>query len=753
MARKKYLLVDDEPDIVTVVIWILVGVGVVTALIMAAAFALPLIAVGVALWGVLWGLYRTLPYFPAVVARRDMAKLRAQYRAVEYLSKLVEVPGAESLANLVIQSVENDLDEGKNVPTFMVAPIVSGTKEVLAMSGLEDMPPFDRKLLWINKEARYEFREKLDALQQIYKGGDESVDVVFWYLCNCVGHVCERLPSGDDFGEEPNDYDFTVEILDVLSDLKGLTEVVSFLPFGEDEAPSLSAMQNQSLQRFAAISGKRIDDLLINPQKIPHPRDAKGTPKEVFLRYLSSWPLLPMLKGRVAYRIPPETRFEHMHVLGGTGHGKTQLLQRFVREDLTEIYFAHRHREAGSDDRPPLQSLVVIDGQGDLIKAIKKRKFCSPNDVLRDKVILIDPTDITHPLALNMFDVNQDDLAELRPADREMIFNGTIELYVYLFGALLKAEMTQKQDVLFRYIARLMLAIPNATLEILRDVIENGEDYQPVIDTLDFTAQEFFRTQFFSKEYDDTKAQLARRLWGVISNTALANMFNSPVNKINLFEELQRGVVVLIDTSKDFLQTDNSQIFGRFWIAMLAQAALRRSALYPRERVDTHVYIDEAHEYCADDPKIEEILNQARKYRIGITLAHQNRAQLSQSVRATVASSTSIKMVGGVSAEDASKVASDLRTDAETVMAAKKHSGGAEFVTFVRNHTDAALTLNVGFGTLERMDEMDYSEQEELRGRVRDRYCRSEHEDFQQTVKKKKNLNEGGFELGDHEDI
>ena len=232
-----------------------------------------------------------------------------------------------------------------------------------------------------------------------------------------------------------------------------------------------------------------------------------------------------------------------MHILGGTGHGKTQLLQRFIREDLTEIYYAHRHRDAGSDDPPPLRSLVVIDGQGDLTKAVKSRAFCSPNDVLRDKVILIDPSGITHPLALNMFDVGQDKLGDLRPADREMIFNGTIELYVYLFGALLRAEMTQKQDVLFRYIARLMLAIPNATLETLRDVIENGESYQPVIDTLGYTAQEFFRTQFFAGEYEDTKKQLSRRLWGVISNTALANMFNSPVNKINLFDELQRGVV------------------------------------------------------------------------------------------------------------------------------------------------------------------------------------------------------------------
>lgn len=299
-----------------------------------------------------------------------------------------------------------------------------------------------------------------------------------------------------------------------------------------------------------------------------------------------------------------------------------------------------------------------------------------------------------------------------------------------------------------------MLAIPDATLETLRDVIEDGETYQPYIDTLDYSATEFFRTQYFSREFDDTKKQLLRRLWGVLSNTALANMFNSPTNKIDLFEEMQRGSVILINTAKDYLKTDGSRIFGRFWIAMLAQAALRRAALPRHKRVDTHVYIDEAHELI--DDKVEEILNQAQKYRIGLTLAHQNLKQLSPGARATLASSTAIKMVGGVSDEDARSLDGEMRTDAATILAAKKRSGGAEFVTYVRNHTDRALTLNVGFGTLEELDEM--ADVDDLRDRVRDRYCRSIYDLPGRTMDQKGQLPEappgtGGFELGEHEQI
>jgi hypothetical protein len=45
------------------------------------------------------------------------------------------------------------------------------------------------------------------------------------------------------------------------------------------------------------------------------------------------------------------------------------------------------------------------------------------------------------------------------------------KLYDYIFGGLLGAELTQKQNVIFRYLARLMLAIPDAIILTLKDVM------------------------------------------------------------------------------------------------------------------------------------------------------------------------------------------------------------------------------------------------------------------------------------------
>jgi len=72
--------------------------------------------------------------------------------------------------------------------------------------------------------------------------------------------------------------------------------------------------------------------------------------------------------------------------------------------------------------------------------------------------------------------------------DREKILNGTIELYEYIFGALLGAELTQRQGVIFKYIARLMMEIPNATIHTLRQLMENGEPFRPHMAKLPGTA-------------------------------------------------------------------------------------------------------------------------------------------------------------------------------------------------------------------------------------------------------------------------
>ena len=51
--------------------------------------------------------------------------------------------------------------------------------------------------------------------------------------------------------------------------------------------------------------------------------------------------------------------------------------------------------------------MVIIDSQGDMLRAISRLDLFNPeHGALRDRLIIVDPTDVDHPPALNMFDVN-----------------------------------------------------------------------------------------------------------------------------------------------------------------------------------------------------------------------------------------------------------------------------------------------------------------------------------------------------------
>src|SRR3954471_22553750 len=118
---------------------------------------------------------------------------------------------------------------------------------------------------------------------------------------------------------------------------------------------------------------------------------------------------------------------------------------------------------------------------------------------------------------------------------------------------------------------------------------------------------------------------------------------------------MNKGSIILINTAKDLLKQDGCEIFGRFFIALISQAAQERASVPEDRRRSTFLYIDEAQDYF--DESAENLLNQARKYKVGIVLAHQNLDQFEPRLRGAVMASTATKLVGGLSAKDAAAFA------------------------------------------------------------------------------------------------
>jgi hypothetical protein len=113
----------------------------------------------------------------------------------------------------------------------------------------------------------------------------------------------------------------------------------------------------------------------------------------------------------------------------------------------------------------------------------------------------------------------------------------------------------------------------------------------------------------------------------------------------------------------------------------------------------------------------------ARKYKVGLVIAHQNLDQFEPRLRATVMASTSIKLAGGLSAKDASAFARKMYCEPEFLQSMRKYPGHTEFACFVRNVTPTLLRLTVPFGQMEGKPKLSAEAQEALLARNRQRYC------------------------------
>ena len=458
--------------------------------------------------------------------------------------------------------------------------------------------------------------------------------------------------------------------------------------------------QTSDYQHFKGLKDLLNDNLARTHRTNPVlPTEYRGD--DVVSTYLAGTLLQELFRIRTPFEIPEARRFEHTHIVAGSGHGKTQTLQYFISKDLKDVAWG-------------CKSVVVIDSQGDMINTILKAKHLS-----RDQIVLIDPEDIEFPVSLNLFSVGQDRLDSYSALDRERLTNSIIELYDFVLGSLLSAGMTAKQGVVFRYVTRLMFHIPDATIHTLRELMEPGgtAKYQTHIEQLEGTAKRFFETEFDGKEFTATKAQVLRRLYGVLENGAFERMFSNPKSKFDMFTELNAGKLILINTSKSLLKEQGTEVFGRFFIALIAQAAQERATLHDQDRKPTMVYVDEAQEYF--DANIGVILSQARKFKVGMVLAHQYLGQLSNGLQEAFEANTAIKLAGGVSARDARSLAGQMGGDADKILSQPKGT----FATYIRGLTEQAVPLSFPFFVLEKGPQCTKDARAAIRQHSRDAYA------------------------------
>lgn len=400
-------------------------------------------------------------------------------------------------------------------------------------------------------------------------------------------------------------------------------------------------------------------------RKLTYPGDSTLPKDRKLAAYLAKTPFLELFGAEIPFAIPDRLFTQHTAILGKTGHGKTQLIQTLIVDQL---------------QRPDPPGMFVIDNMGTMLKKIEQLALF--NTTLRDRLVIIDPAETP---ALNLFH-----------------FRASNSLYFYLFKAI-DQSLTPRQATMISYLMTLMQATPGATLDTLRQVCEGK--VKPDLGNLDAITRDFFENQFYGRDalITQTKSQIAQRLYTIARMGTFNAMLSASENKFDPLRCMQERKVVLISTDTEHLD-EASPVFGRFLIAQIMAAARRRPQ---NDRKLALLIIDEAKAYF--DEKTEEILADARQFGLGLIFATQHVEQLPEGVRKAMYGNTSIKFVGEVGYGDAVALSREMNTTAEHLkgLVGLDYGRPAQWATYASGVTPAAVTLAVPYGTLEALPKMD----------------------------------------------
>ncbi len=327
--------------------------------------------------------------------------------------------------------------------------------------------------------------------------------------------------------------------------------------------------------------------------------------------------------------ISQKDRAAHFYVIGGTGTGKTKFLEYLIRQDADN--------GAG---------FGVIDPQGDLVESVKNYLALNSED-LGERVVLIDPTDAERTACFNPLErLNGVSPAE-QAAELVLVFK---KIWHDAWGA-------RMEDILRNTL--IALIENNLTLAEL-PLLLTDEAVRAKLTTKiqNETCREFFRKfDSWSKSVKNewTESTL-NKVNAFLSDERVRRIFLSPKSSFNLREILDSGKILLVKLDKGRLK-GSGDLLGSLLLSKIQMAAFSRTDIKESERKPFYLYIDEFQNFATES--FLDILAEARKYKLSLTLAHQNLGQLPDKLRASILGNCGLQAYFRISRLDAELLAKE----------------------------------------------------------------------------------------------
>jgi hypothetical protein len=314
--------------------------------------------------------------------------------------------------------------------------------------------------------------------------------------------------------------------------------------------------------------------------------------------------------------IKNEDRFRHFYIIGQTGTGKSSIIQLMARQDF--------HAGRGVCIVDPHGSLIE-----DLIPYIPRSRA--------DDVIYFNPADTERPMGLNL-------LEGKTAEEKDLIALDAMNMMVKMFGEEIFGPRIQDY---FRNGCLTLMDDEDeggAITDLVRLFTDDEWGKYKVSKVKNPIVRSFWEKQMAAtgqREKQEMIPYFAAKFGQFTTNTLIRNIVGQTKSAFDVADCMNTGKILLMNLSKGLIGDINSTLLGLMVVNKIQVAAMRRQRQSSTERRDFFLYIDEFQNFVTQS--IESILSEARKYRLGLILAHQYLDQLEKDS----------KLSGGVSLKGA----------------------------------------------------------------------------------------------------
>lgn len=301
-----------------------------------------------------------------------------------------------------------------------------------------------------------------------------------------------------------------------------------------------------------------------------------------------------------------DERERHMYIIGGTGNGKTTMLQYQIVQDMISG-----------------QGVAVVDPHGDMAETLLKHV---PSERLKD-VIYFNPDDLEFPIGLNLLELSPGLTGNELLREKDIITESVVSVFRKIFSE--DDSGGHRIEYVLRNTVQTALTTENPTLFTVFDLLNDSDYRKKIIGKLEDKNLKNFWKNEIGKAGDMQKVKMSAGITAKIGrflfSASAKQILEQPTSTIDFDEIINSGKILICNFSKGLLGEDTSELFGITVLAKLQLASLRRARIEHDERRPYYLYVDEFQNFAT--ASFVQMLSEARKYRLFLTMAEQSTSQ------------------------------------------------------------------------------------------------------------------------------